>query len=442
MTKDLTQGNLLKNIFVFSLPFLFSYFLQTLYGMADLFIVGQFNGASSISGVSIGSQIMHMLTVMLVGICMGTIVMIGRNVGSHNEKGISKTIGNSITLFTILSIILVILLLLLLNPIVTIMQTPIEAMDETKKYLMICFIGIPFIVAYNVISSIFRGLGDSKTPMYFIIIACIANIALDYLFIGYFDLHASGAAYGTVIAQAISVICSIFSIHKRKLIKIKKEDLKLKKEYFQPVLKTGIPVSLQDGLIQISFLIITMIANRRGVEVSAAVGIVEKIISFLFLVPSSMLSTVSTIASQAIGANKKELARKVTFICIEIALTFGIFVSILFQFIAENVLSLFTNEANVIALGASYIHSYVFDCAIAGIHFCFSGFYVATGYSRVSFIQNILSIIFVRVPGAYLASIYFPNSLFPMGLAAPLGGVLQVIICVIFFIYFRKKDTI
>ncbi len=442
MTKDLTQGNLLKNIFVFSLPFLFSYFLQTLYGMADLFIVGQFNGASSISGVSIGSQIMHMLTVMLVGICMGTIVMIGRNVGSHNEKGISKTIGNSITLFTILSIILVILLLLLLNPIVTIMQTPIEAMDETKKYLMICFIGIPFIVAYNVISSIFRGLGDSKTPMYFIIIACIANIALDYLFIGYFDLHASGAAYGTVIAQAISVVCSLISIRKRKLIQIQKEDFKLEKEYFQPVLKTGIPVSLQDGLIQISFLIITMIANRRGVEVSAAVGIVEKIISFLFLVPSSMLSTVSTIASQAIGANKKELARKVTFICIGIALTFGIFVGILFQFIAENVLSLFTNEANVIALGASYIHSYVFDCAIAGIHFCFSGFYVATGYSRVSFIQNILSIIFVRVPGAYLASIYFPNSLFPMGLAAPLGGVLQVIICVIFFIYFRKKDTI
>ncbi len=442
MTKDLTQGNLLKNIFVFSLPFLFSYFLQTLYGMADLFIVGQFNGASSISGVSIGSQIMHMLTVMLVGICMGTIVMIGRNVGSHNEKGISKTIGNSITLFTILSIILVIFLLLLLNPIVTIMQTPIEAMDETKKYLMICFIGIPFIVAYNVISSIFRGLGDSKTPMYFIIIACIANIALDYLFIGYFDLHASGAAYGTVIAQAISVVCSLISIRKRKLIQIQKEDFKLEKEYFQPVLKTGIPVSLQDGLIQISFLIITMIANRRGVEVSAAVGIVEKIISFLFLVPSSMLSTVSTIASQAIGANKKELARKVTFICIGIALTFGIFVSILFQFIAENVLSLFTNEANVIALGASYIHSYVFDCAIAGIHFCFSGFYVATGYSRVSFIQNILSIIFVRVPGAYLASIYFPNSLFPMGLAAPLGGVLQVIICVIFFIYFRKKDTI
>ncbi len=442
MTKDLTQGNLIKNIFIFALPFLFSYFLQTLYGMADLFIVGQYNEASSISGVSIGSQIMHMLTVMLVGICMGTIVMIGRNVGSHNEKGISKTIGNSITLFAILSIILVFLLLILLNPIVSLMQTPLEAMDETKKYLLICFIGIPFIVAYNVISSIFRGLGDSKTPMYFIIIACISNIALDYLFIGYFDLKASGAAYGTVIAQAISVVCSLISIRKRKLIQIKKEDLKLEKEYFQPILKNGIPVSLQDGLIQISFLIITMIANRRGVEVSAAVGIVEKIISFLFLVPSSMLSTVSTIASQAIGANKKELARKVTFICIGVAFAFGIIVGILFQFIAENVINLFTTEANVITLGASYIHSYVFDCAIAGIHFCFSGFYVASGYSKISFIQNILSIILVRVPGAYLASIYFPNILFPMGLAAPLGGVLQVLICVIFFIYLRKQAKI
>ncbi len=442
MTKDLTQGNLIKNIFVFSLPFLFSYFLQTLYGMADLFIVGQYNGASSISGVSIGSQIMHMLTVMLVGICMGTIVRIGRNVGSHNEKGISKTIGNSITLFAILSIILVFLLLLLLNPIVSLMQTPLEAIDETKKYLLICFIGIPFIVAYNVISSIFRGLGDSKTPMYFIIIACIANIALDYLFIGYFDLHASGAAYGTVIAQAISVICSLISIYKRKLIQIKKEDLKLEKEYFQPILKTGIPVSLQDGLIQVSFLIITMIANRRGVEVSAAVGIVEKIISFLFLVPSSMLSTVSTIASQAIGANKKALASKVTFICIGIAFTFGIIVGISFQFIAENVISLFTTESNVITLGASYIHSYVFDCAIAGIHFCFSGFYVASGYPKISFIQNILSIILVRVPGAYLASIYFPDSLFPMGLAAPLGGVLQVLICGMFFIYLKKQYRI
>ncbi len=442
MTKDLTQGNLFKNIAVFSLPFLLSYFLQTLYGMADLFIVGQYNGATSISGVSIGSQLMHMLTVMLVGLCMGTIVMIGRHVGSHDEKSVSKTIGNSITFFAILSIVLVIVLVLLIDPIVTVMNTPLEAIDEAKHYLLICFIGIPFIMAYNVIASIFRGLGDSKTPMFFVAIACFCNIALDYLFIGYFDMHASGAAYGTIIAQAISVVCSLVAIHKRQLLHIQKEDFKPQKEYILPVLKTGVPVSLQDGFIQISFLIITIIANSRGVEVSAAVGIVEKIISFLFLVPSSMMSTVSTIAAQSIGAGKKDLARKVTYTCCAIAFTIGILVSILFQFIAEDVLSLFTTESNVVTLGATYIHSYVFDCAVAGLHFCLSGFFVASGFSYVSFVNNIASIILCRVPGAYLASIYYPDTLFPMGLAAPMGGVLQVLICIFFFIHFRKQDKI
>ena len=190
MAKDLTQGNLLKNIITFSLPFLLSYFLQTLYGMADLFIVGQYNGASSISGVSIGSQFMHMVTVMLVSLSLGSVVMIGRYVGSHNEKQVNTVIGNSITLFSFLSIILLVGLLCCRTMITTIMNTPIEAIQETKNYLTICFLGIPFIIAYNVVSSIFRGLGDSKTPMYFIFIACLSNIVLDYVFVGFFHMQA------------------------------------------------------------------------------------------------------------------------------------------------------------------------------------------------------------------------------------------------------------
>ena len=442
MTKDLTQGNLLKNIAIFSLPFLLSNFLQTLYGMADLFIVGQYNGASSISGVSIGSQVMHMITVMLIGICMGTIVMIGRYVGSHNDRSISKIIGNSIFLFTCIAIVLATLLLIFTDSIVSIMSTPQQAIFETQQYLRICFIGIPFIIAYNVISSIFRGLGDSKTPMYFIAIACIANIALDFLFIGTFHMKATGAALGTICAQAISVFVSLFAIVKKKLIQIQPSDLKPDKEILLSLLKIGIPVCLQDGFIQISFLIITIIANARGVEVSAAVGIVEKIISFLFLVPSAMLSTVSTISAQAIGAGKKDIARKVLFTCMKIGISFGLVVSIFFQFRAESVLSLFTNDATVIQLGSGYIHSYVFDCVVACVHFCFSGFFVASGYASISFIQNIVSIITCRIPGAYFASIYFPNSLFPMGLAAPCGGLIQVAICIFFFIHLRKLHKI
>lgn len=442
MKKDLTQGNLLKNIIIFTLPYLLSYFLQTLYGMADLFIVGQYNGAASISGVSVGSQIMHMITVMLVGLSMGTVVHIGRYVGSHDDKSISKVIGNSISAFALTAIFLVIVLFVLLEPILTIMSVPLEALEETRNYLAICFIGIPFIIAYNLLSAIFRGLGDSKTPMYFIAIACVANIALDYLFIGAFDMKSSGAAYGTIIAQALSVLVSLFAINKKKLITISKEDLKFEHDIIVPILTTGLPVALQDGFVQISFLIITSIANSRGVEISAAVGIVEKIISFIFLVPSSMMSTVSTIASQSYGANRKDLARKTLLTCISIGVCICVFISILFQFISEDVISLFTKETNVIALGASYMHSYVFDSVVAAVHFCMSGFFVAAGYSYVSFIHNIISIVTCRIPIAYFASIYYPDTLFPMGLAAPIGGVVQILVCLFFFIKFQKEDKI
>ena len=302
MQKDLTKGNVLKNIITFSLPFLLSNFLQTFYGMADLFIVGQYNDAASLSGVSIGSQVMHMITVIIVGLAMGSTVMIGRYVGEKKNNEMNKTIGNTLTLFVLVSIILTILLLLLLNPIITIMSTPIEAIYETRLYLMTCFIGIPFITIYNIISSIFRGMGDSKSPMYFVGIACIINILLDFILIGYFNMHSLGAALGTVCSQAVSVMIAFVTIIKRKLLTIKKDDFHINKSIVLDILKIGTPISCQDGFIQVSFIIITIIANSRGVNVAAAVGVVEKIISFLFLVPSSMLSAVSAICAQCIGA--------------------------------------------------------------------------------------------------------------------------------------------
>lgn len=442
MQRDLTQGNLLKNIAVFSLPYLLSYFLQTLYGMADLFIVGQYNEAASISGVAIGSQVMHMITVMIVGLAMGSVVLIGRYVGSHNQRAISRTIGNTILLFAAVAVILMALLLVLVRPIVSVMSTPPEATSETVSYLTICFAGIPFIVAYNIIASIFRGLGDSRSPMYFIAIACAANIGLDYLLIGAFGMKAQGAAWATVIAQALSVFISLVAIARKKMIVLTKADLVPDKETILTILKTGVPVALQDGFIQISFLVITIIANARGVQISAAVGIVEKIISFLFLVPSSMMSTVSAISSQAVGAQKPELARKALFTGMFISAGIGLVIAIIVQFTAPEILSWFTGDAEVVSLGVTYIRSYVFDCVVASFHFCFSGFFVATGYSYISFIHNVASIILMRIPGAWLASRYYPDTLFPMGLAAPLGGVISVIICVIFYRVLRSRGRI
>ena len=443
MEKNLTQGSIFKNIVVFSLPFLLSYFLQTLYGMADLFIAGQFNGANVISAVSIGSQVMHMFTVMIVGLAMGGTVLIGQAVGARDSKNVSNVIGNTITLFIIIAVFITFILLVLCRKIVLVVQTPIESIDETVSYLKICFIGIPFIVAYNVISSICRGLGDSKSPMIFITIACVINIILDYLFMGILGMKASGAAIATVLAQTFSVIISIVFMTKTKnRIKISKTDLILKSKTARSILKIGVPVCCQDGFIQISFMIITVIANRRGVDVAAAVGIVEKIICFLFLVPSTMLSTVSSIAAQNIGAGFFDRAEKTLWLGTSIAAAIGLIFALVFQFAAKPILSLFTSEHVVIDLGVQYIKSYVFDCFFAAIHFSFSGYFCAMGKSIISFIHNVISIICVRIPGAYLAAKLYPQTLFPMGMAAPLGSALSAMICVLAFFVCRKKYRI
>ncbi len=443
MEKNLTSGSVLKNVITFSLPYLLSYFLQTLYGMADLFIIGQFDGVASTTAVSVGSQVMHMITVMIVGLAMGTTVSIGQAVGADDKKQVSKAIGNTVLLFMIVAIVGMMALLALVNPIVGAVSTPEEAVSGTVDYLTICFIGIPFITAYNIISSIFRGMGDSKSPMYFIAIACVSNIVLDYIFMGALGLGPAGAALGTTISQAISVIVSLAVILYKKIIVLSKSDFRISHMTMKKILSIGIPIATQDGLIQIAFIVITIIANRRGLNDAAAVGIVEKIISFLFLIPSSMLSTVSALGAQNIGAGKPERAVETMKYAIMLAAGFGIIAAIVIQFTAEPLVSLFTDAnaaggAEVIKLGGQYLRGYIFDCIFAGIHFSFSGYFCACGKSGLSFLHNILAIVLVRVPGVYLTSQIFKTTLLPMGLATAAGSLLSVIICIIAFRLMKK----
>ena len=441
MEKNLTTGSVLKNVVRFSLPYLLSYFLQTLYGMADLFIVGQFEGVASTTAVSVGSQVMHMITVMLVGLAMGTTVNVAQAVGGSDRRRAAACIGNTVTLFMGVSLALTAVLLLLRHGIVAVMSTPAEAVEGTVAYLTVCFIGIPFITAYNIISSIFRGLGDSKSPMYFIAVACAANIAFDYLFIGALRMGPAGAALGTTLAQAVSVAVSLAVILRRKTgVAPRREDLRPRRNVMGALLRVGVPIAMQDGLIQIAFIVITVIANRRGLTDAAAVGIVEKIISFLFLVPSSMLSTVSALGAQNIGAGEPERARQTLRYGIIITVTFGLCIALLMQVLAEPVVALFTDGAEVVRMGGQYIRGYVWDCVFAGIHFCFSGYFCACGRSELSFLHNITAIVLVRIPGVYLTSRLFADTLLPMGLATAAGSLTSVIICLIAYRVIARKE--
>lgn len=443
MEKDLTKGNVLKTVLEFSLPYLLSYFLQTLYGMADLFIIGQYNGVESITAVSVGSQVMHMLTVMIVGLAMGATVMIGKAVGAGKKKEASLAIGNTVTLFMALSAALTVSLFFAAEPIAHLMSTPDGAVQGAVTYLRICFVGIPFITAYNIISSIFRGMGDSKSPMYFVAAACAANIALDYLFIGRLGMGPAGAALGTVLSQTFSVAVSLFLIARRKMgITLEKEDFKPDRKAMPELLRIGIPVALQDGFIQISFIIITVFANRRGLDDAAAVGIVEKIIGILFLVPSSMLQTVSALSAQNIGAGRRERARKTLFYAAAMSVVWGAAACFLMQFRAESFVGMFAKDSEaVVLLGSQYMRGYVWDCILAGIHFCFSGYFCACGLSGLSFLHNSLSILCVRIPLSYFASKYFMDTLFPMGLASPAGSAFSAVFCIAVFIWIEQRKT-
>ena len=456
----LTEGSVAARLIAFSLPFLMANFLQTLYGMADLFIAGQFNGADVITAVSIGSQIMHMITVIIAGLAMGTTVLTARAVGACKERDAGLCAGNSLLAFLIFSVFATAILFVFCPQIVALMHTPPEAVGETLSYLGICFLGIPFISLYNSVSAVFRGAGDSKRPLYFVAASCLVNIILDVFFMGPLALGSRGAALATVLSQAFSAFLAAFVLFARgkrgacggatggnggsrgkrgACVRILRGDFRMDAKVLKALLQIGLPVSAQDGFIQVSFLVITIIANSRGLSVAAAVGIVEKIICFLFLVPSSMLSAISALAAQNMGASLHARARHTLYAGMAIASAFGALFALAFQFASVPFVSLFTHDAEVVQLGGQYLRSYVFDCFFAAFHFAFSGFFCAYGYSLLSFVHNTVSILLVRIPGAYLAAKYFPGTLYPMGWAPAIGSLLSSLICLGFYLLLKRN---
>ncbi len=445
MALDLTRGSILKNIYLFALPYLLSCFLQTFYGVADLYIAGVFcqdaadSGASVTSAITIGSQIMHMITLLLAGFAMGVTVKTAQAFGAKDDGLFKITAANSISGFGILAVLFLILVLPFTPNIIQILQTPAEAYDEALLYTTLCFCGIPLIAGFNVMSAIFRGAGDTVSPMICIAIGGIFNILLDYLFMGPMHMGAQGAAIATVIAQFMSVLSAAILLRRIQQIKaITRQDFRWRTDIIKSITRIGFPTSCQDGLIQIAFLVITAIANSRGLAVSAGVGIVEKLICFFFLVPSSMLAAVSAIAAQNRGAGYHDRAREVLRKGIATTCIYGFIIGIGIQPAATWIISLFQNNQAVIALGAEYIKTYIFDVALAGVHFCFSGYFCAYDQAKWTFVHNAFSALFIRIPGTWLAAVLYPTTLYEMGIVAPIGSIVSILICVCVYQYYKS----
>lgn len=440
MANDLTQGSIASGIVRFALPYMLSYFLQVLYGLTDLFVIGRYCDTDSTTAVANGAQVMYMLNVILISLSMGATVNIAKAFGSRDDESVMRYIGNTLTLFLRIAIFAMAILLAMRDNIISAIDTPDVAREGTAEYLTVCFIGVPFIVVYNVMASIFRGLGDTRSPLLFVAIACCANIGLDFLLIGQMGMGERGAALATTLSQAASAcIATIYLRRHAGVGRLRCDLLHTDRRAVSDILRIGVPVALQDGFIQLSFLLIMVIANGRGVTDAAAVGIVEKFIGIVFIVPSAMLATVSTMAAQNIGAGRPDRARATLKAAMRIAVGFGLAIALAVQLAPERAVGIFTHDEAVVGMGAGYLRGYVWDCVLAGIHFCFSGYFTACGKPFISFAHNFVAIVTARLPLAYLASEMFPDTLFPMGLATVTGSLVSAVICAAAYVWLRRR---
>ena len=439
----ITQGKIFPALIEFALPVLFALLLQTMYGAVDLMVVGQFGEAQDVSAVSTGSQLMMTVTHVIASLSMGLTVCVGKRIGAQDGKTAGELIGSGIWLFGGLTLLLTAVFVPLSSPLASLLKAPQEAHEKTALYLAICLSGSVFIVFYNLIGSIFRGLGDSKLPLLTVAIACGVNIAGDFLLVGILRTGAAGAAAATVFSQAVSVLISYLIIRRKTLpFLFSKDSLRPRKEHIGAILRLGIPISLQELLVNISFLFILAIVNSLGLTASAGVGVAEKLCGFVMLVPSSFMQSMSAFVAQNIGAQRPDRARKALFYGIASSLAVGIVMAYLNFFHGDLLSGIFAKDPEIIAAASQYLKAYAVDCLLTAFLFCFIGYFNGIGRTVFVMLQGSLAAFCVRLPVSYLMSLQKPASLFRIGLATPAASFFQIIACFVFyFIISRRRQS-
>lgn len=438
-----TEGKIMQPLLLFAVPVLLALFLQAMYGAVDLLIVGKFASSADVSAVSTGSQIMTTLTNLVSSFAMGTTILLGQQIGSGKKEEGGRTVGTSILLFAGIAVIMSVILVVFAPQVSSLMNAPEEAFQKTVDYIRICGGGMLVIVAYNLIGCIFRGLGDSRTPLITVAIACVFNVAGDLLLCAVFGMGTAGAAIATVFAQIVSVIVSFILISKKDLpFTIKKENIRIHKTYLRKMTAFGAPIALQDLLVSISFLIILAIVNGMGVIASAGVGVAEKVCAFIMLISSAFMQSMSAFVAQNYGAGRLTRARKALHYGIAVSFTVGIVMFAITFFHGDILAGIFSSDPEVIAAAADYLKAYAIDCLFTAIFFCYTGLYNGIGRTRFVMIQGILGAFCVRVPVSYIMSIQPNTSLFHIGLATPMSSILQLILCVGFMLRLQKNKLL
>lgn len=436
-----TSGNLVTAILKFAGPFMLGVLVQNLYGAVDLMVVGQFATTADVSAVTVGSQIINLATQLIIGFASGITILIGRDFGAKDFPRLKKVTGASVFLFGGIGLALTVLYLVFGSHFITMAQTPQAAVAATRNYLYICALGIPFITGYNIINSILTGLGNSKTPFIFITVACCINIVMDLILVTGFHLGAAGAAIATTLAQIGSVVFALLYIRKKGLgFSFHSSELKFSQNSAMQIIKIGTPVAVQNVLVSLSFVFITAIVNQMGLSESAAVGAVEKLITFLFVPVTSLSTAVSTACAQNLGASQPDRAKKALGYGIVMALIPSVLICLYCQWFGTTLTSLFSKDTQVVMLAANYLRSYIFDVIAVAFIFCMNGYFNSRGYSWFSLTHSLITTFAVRVPAAYLLSKMTNSSLYLIGWAAPASTLASLLLCLPFLAYLFKKQ--
>lgn len=436
-----TEGKILQPLIYFALPVLLALFLQAMYGAVDLLVVGQFGSSADVSAVSTGSQIMTTLTNIISSFAMGTTILLGQQIGSGEKKEAGKSVGTAIIMFMAIALVISVLMVIFAPQVSALMNAPEEAFSQTVSYVRICGGGMVVIVAYNLIGCIFRGIGDSRTPLITVAIACVCNIAGDLLLCAVFHMGTAGAAIATVFAQVVSVVASFFIIRKRDLpFELKREHLKVNKKYLFKMVGFGAPIALSDLLVSASFLIILAIVNSMGLIASAGVGVAEKVATFIMLISSAFMQSMAAFVAQNYGAGHMDRAKKALHYGQIVSFAIGVVMFFLNFFHGDIFAGIFSADLKVVAAAADYLKAYSIDCMFTAIFFCYVGYFNGIGKTKFVMIQGILGAFGVRVPVSYFMSLMPNASLFHIGLATPMSSVLQLILCVGYMIHLNKKQ--
>jgi len=439
---DFTQGSILGKLVPFMLPILGALILQAAYGAVDLLVVGRFGTTSGLSSVSTGSQVLNLVTFVITQSAMGITVLIARYIGEKKQQQIGALIGGSIVVFAMISAVLFVVMICFSRPIAVLMQAPAEAVSLTSMYVKICGGGIFFIVAYNLLAAIFRGLGDSKSPLIFVAVACVVNIAGDLVLVAGFHLDAVGAAIATVLAQAVSVVFALLLLFKRKLpFTIKKNDFKIN-EHCKRALKTGLPLALQECLTQISFLALCAFVNKLGLEASSGYGVACKLVNFAMLIPSALMQSTASFISQNVGAGNEKRAKKTMFTGIGVGLTIGCIVFIFIMFKGDILTGIFTTDEVVIQKGYNYLRGFASETIVTAVLFSMIGYFNGHDKTVWVMLQGLIQTLLVRLPLAYYMSIQPDASLTKIGFAAPVATMFGIVLNMIFYIYCNRKNKI